>query len=286
MTTGTTDNRRKNLRLWIDTDQNSRGNVSEWCDYYSQFIDPAKGDSPLTPSFVRQLVPQDQGPAPRNIGERLARKLERVGGLPDRCLDDELSREQWERWSSGDKQALRGSGVPQAPSPGDVIDFSRRKMAKEKSSSLYIPDETSYLKFDRYTVPVSAGPGAEAPVVEEFEGFDVALWWARLHIGSIDTNRIKVVACRGTSMSPTIPDGSMVFVDISQRTHCGDGIYVINIAGRLLLKRINLVTKSRTLEVVSDNPLGPAKEVYGLHEEEQIMICGKVVAWMAVGRPD
>lgn len=105
MSRETTEIRRRNLRLWIDTDPRSRGNVSEWCNHYSQFIDPEQGDTPLTPNYVRQLAPQE-GPAPRNIGERVARKLERIGKLPELSLDNAFDREHWERWGNGDKSAL------------------------------------------------------------------------------------------------------------------------------------------------------------------------------------
>lgn len=77
----TADIRRKNLRRWIDTDPVSRGNVEAWCSHYSRF-----SDKPITPSYIRQLVPE-RGKPSRNIGERVARKLEIAGGKPVGFLD-------------------------------------------------------------------------------------------------------------------------------------------------------------------------------------------------------
>lgn len=78
------DIRRLRLRQWIDADPVSRGNVEKWCAYYTQRIDP--GEAPLNPSYIRQLAPE-QGKANRNIGERSARRLERIGGKPRGWLD-------------------------------------------------------------------------------------------------------------------------------------------------------------------------------------------------------
>lgn len=68
--------RRKNLRTWIDTDPVSMGNVENWCSHYSQFLDD--DEKPLSPTYIRQLAPK-RGKPNRNIGEDVARKLERIG---------------------------------------------------------------------------------------------------------------------------------------------------------------------------------------------------------------
>lgn len=142
------------------------------------------------------------------------------------------------------------------------------------------------LRFEKYPVTMSAGPGAYANHYdrEAIDSFEVAEWWARQFIGSVDPERIKVVPSRGTSMSPTIPDGSLLFVDVTIRNHIGDGIYCIDLDGRLTVKRIHVRAKDRFFEVISDNPDGPPPDQYQLDDEDRICICGKVVAWLATHR--
>lgn len=82
------DVRRLKLRQWIDTDPASMGDVEAWCSYYSKFA--AAGENTLSPTYIRQLVPK-RGRAGRNIGERTARRLERIGRKPKGWLDEEPS---------------------------------------------------------------------------------------------------------------------------------------------------------------------------------------------------
>lgn len=92
---GIPDNRRRNLRRWIDADPNAYGNVSAWCSYYSLFLD---ADDPLTPGHIRPLVQLDR-PKPAPFGEKVARKIERAVGAapfsldrpPDEVRDDPAS---------------------------------------------------------------------------------------------------------------------------------------------------------------------------------------------------
>lgn len=151
---------------------------------------------------------------------------------------------------------------------------------REKSEA----SNAGLVRFERHPVPVSAGPGAVANTygTDEIEFIEVAEWWARRFVGSTDSKRIKVVPCRGSSMAPTIPEGSLLFVDVGTRSHVGDGIYCIDLDQRLLVKRINVRTRDRVFEVVSDNKNGPKTETYSLSEEDRMCICGKVVAWLAV----
>jgi phage repressor protein C with HTH and peptisase S24 domain len=170
------------------------------------------------------------------------------------------------------KKTAVGSGAYAVDSGGMVAE-------QEKSMSIQ-----GVVRFEKHPVSISAGPGAVANTYnqDEIDFIEVAEWWAREFVGSTDSKRIKVVPCRGASMSPTIPDGSILFVDVKVREHIGDGIYCIDLENRLLVKRINIRVRDHVLEVVSDNKNGPPTETYPLSEEKNICICGKVVAWLAI----
>ena len=58
---------------------------------------------------------------------------------------------------------------------------------------------------------------------------------------------------RGDSMSPTIPDGSSVVIDVSQRTPVSGSIYAVRVGEDVRLKRL-FVLPNGLIRVASDNP--------------------------------
>ena len=56
--------------------------------------------------------------------------------------------------------------------------------------------------------------------------------------GRRDTSKIKLVSTVGDSMSPTIPSGATIFLDISEQRFMGDAIYFFYYRGDLYLKRL------------------------------------------------
>ena len=109
---------------------------------------------------------------------------------------------------------------------------------------------------------------------------DVAEGWARKHLGP-KLDQIRAVPVAGDSMSPTINDGDLAFVDTTANRFEADGLYVLIWNGRLLIKRLVANVAQNHLEIRSDSPINPtqhipANEIDGLH------ICGRVKAWLAV----
>jgi Peptidase S24-like len=55
---------------------------------------------------------------------------------------------------------------------------------------------------------------------------------------SASPSRIKPITARGDSMSGTIEDGDVLFVDSSVQAYAGEGVYAIAIAGEAQVKRL------------------------------------------------
>lgn len=112
---------------------------------------------------------------------------------------------------------------------------------------------------------------------------DVLERWLREEVGSCNYTKVKVLTAVGRSMMPTISDKDLVFVDVSHRTVDAPGIYVIDVAGRLLLKKA-MIKANGTLVLRSDNAAEyPDEEAYDLKTYfEEITVCGKVLAWWAL----
>lgn len=80
---------------------------------------------------------------------------------------------------------------------------------------------------------------------------------------------------RGDSMLPTLPGGSVVFVDTSQNCPPPDDIYAINYGHGLMVKRLKLIPRSDRVMVISDN------DRYGSDEmlASDVHVWGRVVGW-------
>lgn len=109
---------------------------------------------------------------------------------------------------------------------------------------------------------------------------DVLESWVRQKVGSTSYERIKILTACGQSMRPTIQDHDLVFVDISQKSIDIAGIYVIDVCGRLLLKRA-LIQSTGTLVLRSDNAAEfPDEERIDLKTAaETVNVAGRVKAW-------
>ncbi|MDH2234039.1 hypothetical protein N5K37_29415 [Delftia tsuruhatensis] len=125
------------------------------------------------------------------------------------------------------------------------------------------------------------GPGSHMDeAVQIVRHLDVLESWVRKKIGTVNPERIKIMTGNGHSMKPTIQDEDLVFVDMGQRTIDAQGIYVIDVYNRLLLKKA-LILSDGTLVLRSDNIVDyPDEERIDLRKaSECINIAGKVLAW-------
>lgn len=109
----------------------------------------------------------------------------------------------------------------------------------------------------RSAVRVSAGPGA-IPGSEEAEPyFAFDRRWLKSLTGASSEN-LSIVRVEGDSMAPTLGDGDDVLLD---RREAGeplrDGIYVLRVDDRLLVKRLAVHPMGRLVTVQSDNPAYP-----------------------------
>lgn len=79
----------------------------------------------------------------------------------------------------------------------------------------------------------------------------------------------------GDSMQPTLIDGAVVFVDTSHTVPSPPDLYAVDYGDGLMVKRIELVPRSKKVKVISDN------DRYGSYEMSRVdlHVFGRVVAW-------
>ncbi len=116
--------------------------------------------------------------------------------------------------------------------------------------------------------PEAAAAGPESPVSPDGAEF-IALRqdWVRAALG-IDPERLLVETAVGESMTPTIQNGDVLFVNTGDNRFHSFGVYVLEVAGERLVKRVQPKLDG-TLILISDNlayeaeyvPAGQANDV-------------------------
>ena len=142
-----------------------------------------------------------------------------------------------------------------------------------KAELLSDPDRATLIRLPRYEVTASAGPG-ETPQGEhqvDVIAFDRQF----LRDKGASPDHCTVIRARGDSMTPTIPDGSLLIVDHSQREISNGYITVIGIGDDLLVKRIRRRLDGM-IDLISDNA-AYAVESIPTDRLDQLRIVGRVV---------
>jgi len=110
-----------------------------------------------------------------------------------------------------------------------------------------------YIRFRLMDGAASAGPGAvNEDFPEVLQEVDIAEWQVRAQIGFVPQGeRVQLITVRGDSMSPGINNGDVVMVDTSISGYDGDGVYLLNMHGTTIVKRLQLLPDG--LHIISTN---------------------------------
>lgn len=119
---------------------------------------------------------------------------------------------------------------------------------------------------------------ADCPAI--LSHIDIAESWARKRLGG-NLDPLRALPVADDSMSPTINEGDLAFVDTSCRRFENDGIYVIVFNESHFIKRLVVDFASLRVEIRSDNDLVPNRSLSAT-EVAGLTICGRVKAWLAV----
>lgn len=88
---------------------------------------------------------------------------------------------------------------------------------------------------------------------EIVNNMEVGVEWFRNNFSRYNPDEIKIVSASGDSMSPTIEDGDLVFINVNQNVCDRDGIYFLFLDGQYFIKRVQR-TVGRKLLLISENP--------------------------------
>ena len=94
------------------------------------------------------------------------------------------------------------------------------------------------------------------------------------------SNKIEAIRVSGNSMTPTIEDEDIIFIDKNQVEPVNGKIYVLFLCDEVYVKRIFIEPKSKEIILNSDNPIFPQIKA----DCEDFKIIGRVIANMQIAK--
>lgn len=146
--------------------------------------------------------------------------------------------------------------------------------ASDMSTQTLISQAANYVMVPRHDVRASAGAGS---VIHDESIVDHLVFkrqWLTQSLGCAP-EQVCVIQVRGDSMTPTINDADLLLLDMRIATQRAEGVYVIQLHGSLLVKRLRFKING-TVDVISDNQRY-GTETLTSKEADQLTVLGRVV---------
>lgn len=132
----------------------------------------------------------------------------------------------------------------------------------------------NFVMVPRYNVRAGAGGGQAIHDDSVVDHLAFKRDWIRSDL-DLDPEHLALIEVHGDSMVPTLKDGDLILVDLRNGKRRNAGVYVIQLDGHLLVKRLNRKLDG-SVEVISDNPAYPP-EVLGPEAADLLHVIGRVV---------
>lgn len=172
--------------------------------------------------------------------------LRRLARALDTTAADILGEPGWSLKRASDRHWEKGEFVLEArvlntpPAEPALVEFSGQR----------------FVPIPVYAATASAGPGSDVEHDRVRHHIIFREDWLR-RIAAPPFARVMAVGIVGDSMEPTLRDGDTVLIDTAVRAPREDAIYVLRYDGLLQAKRIRTDPVSRTITIISENPLYP-----------------------------
>lgn len=135
-------------------------------------------------------------------------------------------------------------------------------------------DTNRFIVLPKVAEGAAAGTGNPPPPLPKTEYIAFRHDWVRAALG-IDPGDLVLETAVGESMLPTIHDGDLLLVDTTDRTFSHFGVYVLEIQGERLVKRVQRKLDG-SLVLISDNDTYQPDQVSG-EMVKGITVIGRVV---------
>ncbi|AVL70846.1 helix-turn-helix transcriptional regulator [Oligella urethralis] len=215
--------------------------------------------------------------------QTLANQSGGVGKLAEKLGKDQSQVSQWIVGSinsaTGKRRGMRADTCREIEK---VMNKPRNWLDQDHHIDESNGDDEAYIQLAYLEVESAAGDGMIAPEFQPtLRKLEVLEEWAYQNFGTNAIEKIRIITNKGDSMSPTIQDGDILFVDITAKTFEAEGIYVINFNDVLLTKRL-VVQQDGRLAIVSDNREAYEPIYISSKNAHDLKICGRVRAWWSL----
>lgn len=136
------------------------------------------------------------------------------------------------------------------------------------------PSPEGYIRVPRYDVAASAGAGTLNISEQVVDYIQFKPDWIKNVLGT-SAQHLSLISVKGDSMETTLSDGDIILVDTTDRHFEANAIYVLQLEGSLLVKRIQRKMDG-TVVIKSDNKAYEPETVRG-DMVEQLKVVGRVV---------
>jgi phage repressor protein C with HTH and peptisase S24 domain len=151
---------------------------------------------------------------------------------------------------------VTGQEPPSHESQGQTVSPSQIVQTHFKPMVEGVPNEFTLIP--RFDIQAAAGGGTVVDREDAAEMLAFRRDW--LHRLGISAANARIITVRGDSMEPTLKSGDVILIDTDGERWFDDGIYVIRVDNRLLVKRIATKVGGAVL-LISENPIYPPEEV-------------------------
>jgi phage repressor protein C with HTH and peptisase S24 domain len=145
---------------------------------------------------------------------------------------------------------------------------------QESSTQQSVHNESEFVLVPRYDIQASAGPGAFNDEEQIVDWLAFSRDWVRTTL-RVDPKWLVLLSAVGDSMEPTIRAGDLLLVDRSVGAFRDDAIYVLQIAGQLMVKRVQRFFGGAVV-VKSDNSSAYVEQTLTKEEAAAAQVAGRV----------
>ncbi len=189
------------------------------------------------------------------FGERLSHEIGARGDKPAAAARKMgVSKQSLDQW-------IKGRSVPRADVAVRICERYGMDLHYLVTGEFAPAVDTEMVLVPKFEVRASAGPG-RAVVPDDVEGPSERLAFSRdwLRRLGIDPDHAELLVASGDSMEPLIRDGDVMLMNRRIRTVETAGIYVVTIAGMVVVKRA-FIRPDGSLVLKSENPIYPEETV-------------------------
>lgn len=156
--------------------------------------------------------------------------------------------------------------------------FNQEWLEDGKGEMMSIQGDFSHPFNEMFTIPYYKDIDNYSNDKEQKKSLDISI--VKDMLSFVYSNNLEAIRLTGNSMSPTIEDEDIIFIDKDDVKPCNGKIYLVLLCDEFYIKRVFIEPKSKEITLKSDNPVFPQLKA----DCEDFKIIGRVVADMKISK--